>query len=459
MEIPLSTDPAIRLVGAPRLVLERGASVAIAAALDALDPDDLASPEAMADAVETAARVQRWATTRAGERDPIAVRAGQVARRAVGRLAVYGAEGPGSRWAAVARARAWGPAPAVAELPKSGGCPPGEVPTLEAGLAGLDAEPAPAGGAVELCWEAFVSNTVNLASRSSDPVALARAVLAFAERPHRAAVAASLADRLRQRVQLYPKGGIVLPTEIADDRAARSIVYAALLRAVRLGKPSAAPAARFVAWIGVQRDARGGYGSSLATRSVVRALLASAEDRPEKTRVHVSAAGLDREIVVGPSALLSVPLDPRTTELRLDATGPGVIARVERPGLRLWSRPPAASASPVHVELTWPDHPRAGKTGVLRISLRQELGRAAIVDTRIPLPPGVSLGAAVTGVRQVQGALSIRSTLDDSQLPTTVDIPLRFGLAGKVTAPEARSRVAFEEHPAAIAPARALRIE
>src|SRR5204862_397749 len=70
-------------------------------------------------------------------------------------------------------------------------------------------------------------------------------------------------------------GAITLPEGQARDRSARAVVFAALLRGVRAGKPSPAPAPadKLAAWIGVQRDADGGYGSALATREVVRALL------------------------------------------------------------------------------------------------------------------------------------------------------------------------------------------
>ena len=62
-------------------------------------------------------------------------------------------------------------------------------------------------------------------------------------------------------------------------------------------------------------------------------------------------------------------------------------------------------------------------------------------------------------MRQVQGVLSIRRALDSSGLPVEIDLPLRFGLAGRVTVPEARAIVAFEEAGRALAPARPLVIK
>ena len=113
-------------------------------------------------------------------------------------------------------------------------------------------------------------------SRSDDPGARSRAPSSpLAERPHRAALAATLVDRLREKVALRPSGAITLPERAGARRAARGDRVTRRCSAGRaLGKPSPAPPERLAAWIGVQRDADGGYGSALATREVVRALLA-----------------------------------------------------------------------------------------------------------------------------------------------------------------------------------------
>ena len=62
------------------------------------------------------------------------------------------------------------------------------------------------------------------------------------------------------------------------------------------------------------------------------------------------------------------------------------------------------------------------------------------------------------GARQIQGVLVLRTSADASPLPTTLEIPLRFALAGKVTVPEARVRLAFEDAPRGAAPARGITI-
>jgi hypothetical protein len=172
----------------------------------------------------------------------------------------------------------------------------------------------------------------------------------------------------------------------------------------------------------------------------------------------VTSGKFRKEVKIDASGSAVVPLDANATEASIEVSGPAVIARFERPALRRWSHPPDASASPLAVNVTWPSDARAGRTGTLRLDLRHRLGRPCTVDVRVPLPAGVSLAEAVTGVRQVQGALAVRRALDASALPATIEIPVRFGLAGRVTAPEVRATIVSEDAPRAIAPARALAI-
>src|SRR6185437_4457105 len=98
-------------------------------------------------------------------------------------------------------------------------------------------------------------------------------------------------DRLRETLALKPSGALKLADDLAAHRATRAILFAALLRAVHVGRPIVADAAHLVSWVGVQRDAQGGYGSSLATRLVVRALLAEGPRIAEPTHVLIEGAG------------------------------------------------------------------------------------------------------------------------------------------------------------------------
>lgn len=447
---------AMRLVGQPRLVLERGLGRPVAAALEALDPDRQSGRAALLDAVESAARVQRWATAAEGDGSPLAARAADVMRRARGRLAAFASGGGSFDWLVKRRLRAWVP-PEHDEPGARAECPPQGA--REEALATLDAEPALDSGAALACWDAFVASAMEPITSGSDPVALARGFLAVAERPHRAALAATLIERLREQVALRPSGAITLPDAAARSRASRAIVYAALLHGARTGKPSPAPPERLAAWVGVQRDADGGYGSAAATRAVVRALLAGAPEEKGTSRVTVKSGGTRREVEVAPSARIEVPLDADAVSVDVQVVGPGLVARLERPVLRPWSRPAEEPPSPLSLDVRWPQDARAGTSRPVAVILRHTRGRHTTVDVRLPLPPGVSLAAPVSGVRQVQGALSLRRALDASGLPVEIDLPLRFGLGGRVTVPEARASVAFEEVGRALAPARPLVIQ
>jgi hypothetical protein len=458
----VTSEHALRPLGAPRLVLERGWAPALGAALQALDLSRLRTPDALADALEVAWRIRRWAIATQGERSLIAVQAADLTRRALGRLSSYSSRPAGEAlsWPVQARAWAFSPPDLAHALSDPGDCPSLGDGTYAAQLDALDVEPPPRAGVAQSCWDAFVSSAVTDILAEGSPADLARAVLALAERPHRAAQAANLAAHLRERVALTPSGSIALST-FAADRATRAVVFAGLLRSARLGTPSAAPPERLAAWISAQRDQLGGYGSAKATRSVVRAILGSglAEPGLAKTTVTVTAGSMRREVELGPSARVVVPLEPHLHAARVDVLGPGVLARFEQPVLRLWSHPPADDASSLALDVKWPPHPRAGHTGRLQVTLRHTFGRPVDIDTRLPLPPGVSLAEPIIGVRQVQGVLWIRRSLHSTSLPVLIDLPLRFGLAGLVTAPEARARLVTEETEDAIAPARRIQVE
>ena len=57
-------------------------------------------------------------------------------------------------------------------------------------------------------------------------------------------------------------------------------------------------------------------------------------------------------------------------------------------------------------------------------------------------------------MRQVQGVLVIRRVLNGGPLPTVVEVPIRFLLAGTVTVAEAQARYAFDAGPRVVVPAR-----
>ena len=450
-----------RPLGPATLVLERGLGPALAAALDALDPDVLVTPDAQADALEVALRIHRWAVGSGGENDPLALRAHSVARRALARLLVYARESASLPAISNVRARLapLGGRLNFSNLPEAPSCPPEGAPTLTTALDYLEAEPAPVGGVVEACWDSFATDTTRMVTLTGDPETLARAVLALADRPHRSVLVASLGARLRESVNLTQAGWIQLPGASAEDRSSRSLVYAALIRSAKRRDKTAVSIERLAAWLAVQRAPHGGYGSSEATRAAVRAMLSLAQPSSAPARVTVSFGGQQRDLKLGASGAVSLQLGPRDTRVEVTTTAPGVLARLERKTLRLWSAPPLQAASPVQLDVEWPSNPRVGQTARLQVSLRHELGRDTTIDARIPLPPGVSLAAPLEGVRQVQGVLVIRRAMDGSALPGVMQIPVRFALAGTLTAPESYARLSFEQAERSVAPARPVTVK
>ncbi len=502
-ELGIAIDNGYALMGEPRVVLERGYDDPIAAALDSLEPERQTSAQALADALEAAILIERWATTKNTPRHrALGEIAHTLAASAQGRFEAYAklddaSRGPTARnmWTLRARVRMLTKQQGVrtpeerareAKEAKDGRESPLCPPIGEDAEATLDVEPAPVPDVLP-CWGAFVSTTVRSLENSRDAVALARAILALADRPHRANGTKLLAEQLRRVVKLQSSGDITSAGESPgvglEGRAARALVYAALLRAYKFGT---SPASQDVLFgrIASLRDVTGGYGSSVATVHVVRALLSSQLEGHGTTRarVRVQRSGqgpFDKQVDVPASGFINVALPANTLDVQVETEGPGLIARFERPVLRSWTRPPPVQASPVSVEIVWPAEAKAGSTGTLRVMLRQDLveqTRAeetvqdpkgikssvatmrttdiSEVDVRIPLPPGVTLAAPTPGVMQLQGVLAIREAVSHSG--STVEVPIRFGLAGKVTVPEAIARMTRRPIAPATAPSRSL---
>ncbi|MBS2017221.1 MAG: hypothetical protein JST00_30340 [Deltaproteobacteria bacterium] len=476
VDLRIQLDDGYRLELQPRLVLERGYDDAVAHALDSLEPERQTSAHALLDAYETAVRIGRWATTKDSPRHrALAAIASGAAQRALGRHRSYAAldklsgdASSPSRWALWMRAATWsGSGPSSARASGDEGdvrerCPPA-WPAVQSAWGGgafidddevLDVEPTPS-PSVPACWPAFVNNATNALMTDGDPEHLARAVIALSERTHRAPVAAALADRLRKLVKLDASGEVDLGKDTSNDRARRALVVAALLRAHALGTSKAKPEALF-GQLAVLRDAQGGYGSSTATLAVVRALLGSQLEGRGATHVRIRAKGLDRELDVAEGSAEIVALPDATLDVAISTTGSGIVARLERPVLRLWSRPPPPLQGPVSIDVAWPTDAKSSRTSSLRVVLKHGRNAPSEIDARIPLPPGVTLGAPVKGAAQIQGVLALRTTVDQS---ATIEVPLRFGLAGTMRAPEASARLTRSTSNASVAPSRAVVVE
>jgi hypothetical protein len=323
-------------------------------------------------------------------------------------------------------------------------CPP-----QDSGSESLDLEPAPTPDVLP-CWGAYVSDSTHAVEHSGDPERIALAILALVEREHRAAMATSLVEQLRTMVHLHA-GGELRAASGLGERSARSIVYAALLRAQRFGHSPASADALF-AQIAVLRDVTGGYGSSRATLAVLRAMLSSQLEGRGVTRARV----MGRTVDVPESGDVALILPEGALSVWVETEGPGVIARLERPVLRLWSRPPPSASSPVSLDVVWPSEVKAGATGLLRLVIRHGGDELLDVDARIPLPPGVTLAAPTAGAAQLQGVLAVRRAV--SGTGAVIEVPARFALSGTMTVPEANARLTRAPAAPAVAPARAISI-
>ncbi|MEP6653507.1 MAG: alpha-2-macroglobulin family protein [Myxococcales bacterium] len=461
--------------GPARLVLECGLEPVLAGALESLRPERLTGLRAFADALEVFGRLRSRALVRGGEGDPLAARAAELAELAVARLPEPGHGGtrrdldkPLAARAALWEAAAVRPTGKDGTRASSGGgakapdCPPSGDLSLATRLDWLDVAPPGGVGTERACWAAFRTSALQQLAATSEPLLLARAVNALRDISGQAMLAGALADRLRAAVPVRPDGTVTMPGA-AEDRASRSIVMAALVRAAKLGHVDAATsagAARLATRLLVERDPAGGYGSAQATCIVVGTLLEAFPGDGQTAAVRWAELGPGgREgargrVDVSLKRPVTIPLSASATGVRVDVSTPGVVARVERPVLRLFLRTPDPGHSPLHVQLEAPNVPRARGTAVLHLGLRHDLGRSAAVMVRLPLPPGASLAEPVTGVRQVQGALYLRTTLDADPLPRVFSIPLRFALAGSVLLPEVTARIDDEEFPPAYASAR-----
>jgi hypothetical protein len=309
---------------------------------------------------------------------------------------------------------------------------------------------------VDACWDAFVTDATEVVLGAQDPVALARLYLALVDRRHRKGTAVALLARLQEQVHLQSNGSLDLPGTSAGDRAARAMVYAALLRATMQGAKLSAPADKLFAWMAVQRDPYGGYGSGRSTRAVLKALLAYSGLPVQPSQVVVTNGDKEERFRLSASGVVQTTLAAGVDTTHIRVQGPPVLVKLYRSKVRLWSRALPVQGSPLRLDVTWPSDAKAGVSSKVQVSLRQDLGRPATVDVRLPLPAGAYLAAPVSGVRQVQGVLSIRRSMDKSALPVLIELPIHFGMPGRFTVPEAQARLAFEEAERVTATARPL---
>lgn len=452
---PALERPPFVAQGAAELVLERGDVAALESALESLDPNGILALEELADMADAAENLHRYFASQRGDQSALALRAEGVGRSATGKLLSLVERGH-------PLANVWGaralrtPFVDLRSLPNVPACPDDATgfPAARLGVL-LDAEPEPVGGGVRDCWTLLAARMANeLSEKDVSLPALARGVLAAAQRPHRAKELATMRAKLLAITAPDERGTISVPA--GTSRSDRAMAYAALLAS---SDPAEDPArrGRMIAWLLVQRDARGSFGSVGATRAAVQALVREAEHRQGPNvdlRVSIDFGGAARVVTLKPGGKerLSVPLTATKVVVSLPEGG-NLVARLERTYLRSYDVAPAPSESPIELEIGWPTAPlcdaersvknacastlTAGSVGALTVAVRGGIGPSSTVDIRIPLPPGVLLAEPTADVRQLQGALYIRAGISSLG---SLSIPLRFTFAGKFTAREATAR-------------------
>lgn len=451
---PALERPPFIAQGAAELVLERGDVAALESALESLDPNGILTLEELADTADAAGYLRAYFARQRGEGSPLVARAEAIGRSATGKLVSLAEDDfLDDAWRARALRTPFIDRGFSLSVPPC----PGEVKDFPVSRLGpmLDAEPEPAGGGVRDCWTLLAARMANeLTEKDVSLAALARGVLAAAQRPHRAKELETMRKKLLEMTAPDEGGTISVPA--GTSRADRAMAYAALLASSDPSK-DVARRGRMIAWLLVQRDARGSFGSAGATRAAVQALVREAEHRQGADvdlRVSIDFGDAAREVTLKATdkERIQVPTSARKVVVSLPAGG-SVVARLERTYLRSYDVAPSPSESPIELEITWPTAPSCdaeraaksacatalspGSVGALKVAVRGGIGPRSTVDIRVPLPPGVLLAEPIENVRQLQGALYIRA--DISSLGS-LSIPLRFTFAGTFTAREATAR-------------------
>jgi len=440
-----------------RIAIEGGTREALLASLASLEPDRLGTGDALADAIEVATRVELFAKEDGDTGDDLVARAKGAKERARGRLAALQL---GKASSENRRAYLFTDVPGVERPALPCGDGSSETPNgrVEYDMQVLESEPADIDGASAACWTSVAESVKREVMKDVDPVAMARLVSAFSERSHHREDARLLGARLAREVSLDTAGRITLSGEHAGRRESRARVYAALLRASANG--AAIPASKdvLVGWLLVQRDAGGGFGSPMATRMAVGAIVAETSRRdpvskPERASRVAFAQALDEDgDALGPELRFdlsgrarrveALSLDPRTAAVRVRGPAGGALVRLEQDILVTGQPSSEVLSSAMRLDVAWPRDARAGKTGSIDVKLWTTVDRARRSVVTIPLPPGVSLAETTAGVRAVPGALLWEGMADLDDAPIPAHIPVRFALAGDFAVPEASAKPA-----------------
>ena len=458
-------------IGTGEVVIERGDRVALESALESLAPERPMSLDELSDVTDAASQLEAHFISLDGDGSKTAKRAREIGRAATAKLASALPSDHVYAFSFWGRARAAGFVEKGDAVKLEAACPADSTYySPSAYAAALDAEPMPEAGGVRDCWTTFAARAVNKVDDLKQVGPVARAILALAKRRHRADERKLLEKTLSETTELSDDGHVSIPG--GTSRADRALVYAALLVSTDVAKQ---PARRsnLVRWLLVQRDTSGSFGSVAATRGAVQALIRESaflagDKSPIKVSIDFGKAGKQEvSVVAGELKRVTVPLD--ATAVTVTPSRSAIMARLERTFLRSYDIAPEQGDTPIEIKVDWPTAAGcsaeqakqnacptsllAGKVGNLTLTLKtnaKDTG-ATRVDARIPLPVGVTLADGVVGVSQIQGALHVRT---DVTLESRLLIPLRFGLAGKLTAREATARSRDDQSSVAVARAR-----
>jgi hypothetical protein len=449
LHVPLPAGWSLR--DRPRLVIESGFEGALLDALASFEPDPSASPDALADSIEVAGRIEKLAEARNDK----ALLAHARNQAELARTYLDAKEKDGARQHIAFRRSFLYPPPQEERranykrlIAGEAACPKkGESDQVPVYLL-LETEPAPTAEGPAAC---FTTLTGNLGSKA--PLDLARATLALADRPHRTALAENQARDLASATFAVAGRDPI----VDGSRAEKAIILAALSRSASAWSKEPNMGRKLAQTILTLRDARGGYGSSEATRDVVRALVAlEAQTPPAASRVIVTENGRAKPALEVPArGKTVVELGASTMTADVAVTGGPAIVRLERPVLRRFLSAPETAITPVQVAIEWPPDAKANATGIVHVSYTTTMGHDVSVHTAIPLPPGVELAGPVKNAVLRQGVVHLTERLNGTE---TVSIPVRFSLPGTMLVPEAETRTTSEEEPRTLSPARWLTV-
>jgi hypothetical protein len=445
--------------GAATLTLFNGPASQLERMVTALEDTSSSSADELADIADTSARLERYLRSRSDAENPLADRLKIVTKAARARVSQdlrrddalsYSLRGRLDNVAANGK----------------GFCPPENLPLVGAALAtALDAEPTPKEGVVLACFTELAARGVKELSNEGKPDEIARGIVALATRPHRAAELGALRDTLLAKVRPAADGRIDYP---GASRASRALVHAAMILSATESTPKREKD-RHLAWLLVQRDSRGSFGSAAATRAALLAMLdIGVEDELASATVEVDfgEAGT-KSVLVKPGQSISL-LIPDTADALTVSTDQPILTEVSRNYLRPFSVAPSDADGNVRMSVRFPSAPMCppekpcaktltqGDVGNLVVTLlvKEAIAAQTRVHATIPLPPGVVLAEPQEGIRQVQGSLHIDRSVGATE--QVLAIPLRFNLAGTFVAREAEVRALDEQQSPSITRSRTI---